>query len=178
MVTYKEGLIVLYRYSEEKLRSICRRSIEPFEKWARTIVDIRLKACYGENYFNETINNNPIIKKDIRNKAVEMMNSQSERFNKEIDTLFLDEIINILCKNDLYKNCFKEFLDIMYPDGVSEVRTFLKRLIPIRNKLSHTNSFSIREAEQCICYCNDFINGVKEYFKMMVMRVCIMCQMQ
>lgn len=157
---------MLYRYSEEEVRSICRNSIESFEKWARIIIDMKLKEQYGENYFNATISNENIIKKDIRDKANNMLQNHPDRFNKEIDTLFLEEIVYLLCKDKLYKNSFKSFLDIMYPDGKSEVRTFLKRLIPIRNKLSHSNPLSIREAEQCICYCNDFIEGVKKYFKM------------
>lgn len=94
-----------------------------------------------------------------------MIQNNSDRFNKKIDTLFLDEIIDILCNRNLYKKHFKKILDISYPDGIEEARTFLKRLVPIRNKLSHTNSFSIREAERCVCYCNDFIEGIKIYFK-------------
>ena len=46
-----------------------------------------------------------------------------------------------------------------------EAKTFLTRIIPIRNKLSHSNPISIREAERAICYSNDFVEGVKEYMK-------------
>lgn len=154
-----------YKFSEEELRSICRRHIEYLEKWSRNIIDMILKKEYGENYFNSIVENNePLIKKDIRDKASEMLRNHPDRFNKAIDTLFLEDIIYILCKDSLYKKHFKTFLDKMYPDGKSEVSTFLKRLVPIRNKLSHANPISIREVEKCICYCNDFIDGVKEYF--------------
>jgi len=157
---------LLYNFSEEQLRSICRTSLEALEKWARLVVHKKMTEKYGLNYFNSsTSSNNPLIKKEIRDKSEEMMNDNPIRFKRAVDTLFLDEIIYILCKNEIYKNCFKEFLDIIYPDGNNEARTFLSRLIPIRNKLSHSNAFSIREAEQCICYCNDFIEGVKQYFK-------------
>lgn len=140
--------------------------MEALEKWARLVVHKKMTEKYGLNYFHSsTSSDNPLIKKEIRDKAEEMMKDNPIRFKRPVDTLFLDEIIYILCKNELYKNCFKEFLDIIYPDGNSEARTFLSRLIPIRNKLSHSNTFSIREAEQCICYCNDFIEGVKQYFK-------------
>ena len=80
-----------------------------------------------------------------------MLVENSQIFSRPIDTLYLDEIIYVLCKKKLYNENFKEFLKIMYPNGAEEVRTFLKRLIPIRNKLSHANPLSIREAEQCIC---------------------------
>ena len=56
-------------------------------------------------------------------------------------------------------------MDNIYPDGCDEARTYLKRLIPIRNKLSHSNPISIREAERVICYCNDFVDGIKIYFE-------------
>lgn len=156
---------MLYRYTEEELRSLCRNSLEAFEKWARIIIDMKLKEGYGKDYFNAKVNNEYIIKKEIRDKANKMLKSSPDRFSKEIDTLFLEEIIYLLCKDKLYRTNFKDFLDTIYPDGRNEAQTFLKRLIPIRNKLSHTNPFSIREAEQCVCYCNDFIEGVKKYFK-------------
>lgn len=56
-------------------------------------------------------------------------------------------------------------MDSAYPNGREEVRTFLGRLIPIRNCLSHSNPISVRQAEQCVCYCNDFIDCVKLYFE-------------
>ena len=106
----------------------------------------------------------PVIKKSIRDKAKEMMKNHPQRFQRKIDTLFLDEIIYLLCRNDLYNKFFKNFLDSIYPDGNAEARTFLNRLVPIRNCLSHSNPISVRDAERCICYSNDFIEGVKEYF--------------
>lgn len=32
---------MLYKLSEEELRSICRKNIESLEKWARNIIDMR-----------------------------------------------------------------------------------------------------------------------------------------
>lgn len=43
-------------------------------------------------------------------------------------------------------------------------RTFLKRLIPSRNSLSHANPISVRQAEQVVCYSNDIINSLKNYY--------------
>lgn len=85
---------MLYRFTEEELRSICRRNLESLEKWARTIVDMKLSKAYGENYFSATIKNNePLIKKSIRDKVSEMLKSNPDIFSKEIDTLYLDEMI-------------------------------------------------------------------------------------
>lgn len=154
-----------YSISEEQLRSICRVNIEAFEKWARTIIHNELANDLGAGYFDmELAPDVPVVKKDIRDKADVMLKNNPQRFKRKIDTLFLEELIYLLCRNDLYKKYFKEFLDPIYPDGNAEVRTFLKRLIPIRNSLSHSNPISIRDAERCICYTNDFIDGVKRYF--------------
>ena len=48
--------------------------------------------------------------------------------------------------------------------GPQEVRSIFNRLIPIRNKLSHGNTISIHEAEQCLCYTEDLISAYKEYY--------------
>lgn len=156
---------MLYSFSEEEIRSLCRVNIEAFEKWARTIIDSELTKNLGVNYFDlELAPNVPVVKKSIRDKTAQMMRSNPQRFHRKIDTLFLDEIIYLLCRNDLYKIFFKDFLDLIYPDGNAEARTYLNRLVPIRNCLSHSNPISIRDAERCICYTNDFIDGVKQYF--------------
>lgn len=156
---------MFYSIPEDELRSICRVNIEAFEKWARTIIHNELKNNLGENYFDMELSPNvPVVKKSIRDKTSAMIRNQPQRFHRKIDTLFLDEIIYLLCRNDLYKRFFKNFLDLVYPDGNSEARTYLNRLIPIRNCLSHSNSISVRDAERCICYTNDFIDGVKQYF--------------
>lgn len=156
---------MLYNLSEEQIRSLCRNSIENLEKWARFIIDRELTLNYGKNYFYFEENGESLIKNEIKNKTQKMMENEKERFAREIDTLFLDETIHILCHPKLYKKCFKKCLDYKYPEGVAEVRTFLSRLIPIRNCLSHGNPISIREAEMAVCYSNDFVEGVKEYMK-------------
>ena len=155
-----------HNYSEPELRSLCRSSIEAMERWARNIIDKKLSETFGKNYFYHKLGDkNYLIKKSVIYKAKNMMNKHPERFKREIDTLFLNEIIDILCRQELYQKCFKEILDVSYPDGVSEVRTFLNRIITIRNSLSHSNPISIREAEKCICYTHDFIDGIKKYYE-------------
>ena len=156
---------MFYSLSENELRSICRINLEAFEKWARTIIHNELVTELGENYFDLELSPGvPVVKKEIRLKTEEMMRNHPQRFRGKIDTLFLDEIIYLLCRNDLYKRFFKKFLDFIYPDGNAEARTYLNRLVPIRNCLSHSNPISIRDAERCICYTNDFIEGVKQYY--------------
>ncbi len=156
---------MFYSLPEEELRTICRVNIEAFEKWARTVIHSELTAHLGANYFDIELSPNvPVVKKSIRDKTAIMMRNHPQRFHRKIDTLFLEEIIYLLCRNDLYKQFFKNFLDLIYPDGNAEARTYLNRLVPIRNSLSHSNPISVRDAERCICYTNDFIDGVKQYY--------------
>lgn len=156
-----------YNYSDEELRAICRNHIENFEKWARIFIHGILSDKIGEDYFHtKGADGNYLMKKSMVEKADKMIADEPSRFPTPVDTLFVEDIVYLLCKPDFYKDYFSQYLRIMYPDGNSELRTFLERLIPIRNKLSHTNPFSIRDAERCVCYSNDFIDCIKEYYKM------------
>lgn len=155
-----------YELTEEKIRSISKTAIENLEKWARLVIDKELTEKYGENFFYENDDdNNPIVKKELIRKSEQIKKENPARFSRMVDTLFLDEIIYFLCKESLYKSCFKKILDLIYPDGRMEAKTYLSAIIPIRNKLSHSNPISIREAEKAICYSNDFVDGVKDYMK-------------
>ncbi|WP_299671998.1 hypothetical protein [uncultured Polaribacter sp.] len=155
-----------YNFSENELRSICKTYLESFEKWARLVIHEILTDNIGSNYFYHSNNGVNLFKKELIENVEKRRSKDSLRYKKPVDALLLDDIIYILCKPELYKKYFSPFLISMYPNGKEEVRTFLSRLIPIRNKLSHSNNLSIRESEQCVCYCNDFIECVKEYFKM------------
>lgn len=157
--------VMYHEYDEETLRAYCRTSIEALERWARLVIDRELINQYGYNYFDAKMENgDPVIKSEINEKATDMLAKHPDRFKRKIDTLFLDEIIYLLCKVQLYKKVFKKILDEIYPDGCAEARTYLNRLVPIRNKLSHSNPVSIRETEMAICYSHDFVDGVKSYF--------------
>lgn len=156
-----------YKYSIEELRTICRTHIENFERWARIFIHNILTEKLGEDYIHATgKDGNYRIKKDVVKHIDKMMTENPSRFPTPVDALFIEDIVYILCKDDFYRNYFSEYLRVMYPEGNSELRTFLSRLTPIRNKLSHTNPFSIREAEQCVCYSNDFIECIKNYYAM------------
>ena len=71
----------------------------------------------------------------------------------------------MLCKKPLYDAHFKDALCEAYPHGNEEVRFFFERVEIIRNKLSHANPISVREAEQVICYCHDIIDSLKAYYR-------------
>lgn len=155
-----------YNLKEEELRTICRNCIESMELWARRLIHDKMVESYGNNYVDYKNNNGEyIIKKEIREHIHKMISKSDKRFKRYVDTLFLNNLIYFLCNPKFYSNLFKEALDKMYPNGKDEVRTYLNRLINIRNSLSHANPISIREAEQAVCYSNDFIEGIKKYYE-------------
>ena len=155
---------MLYDKSEEELRSISKISIENLEKWAKYLISREMTLQYGDDFFyKQNENGDYIINKEIRSHVEKMLADNNKRFSNKVDILFLDDIISILCKEELYKNCFKKCLDIVYPEGRMEANTFLSRIKAIRNKLYHSNSVSYREVEQAVCYSNDFVDGVKKY---------------
>lgn len=155
-----------YNYSDEQLRAYCRNSIESLEMWARRLIHEKMAEKYGTQYINhQTDDGNFIIKKEIREQVQALSQKEPQRILRPVDALFLDHLVYFLCKQEWYKELFKEALDCGYPEGKDEVRTFLERLIPIRNALSHSNPISVRQAEQAVCYSNDFIDSIKNYYK-------------
>ena len=156
---------MFYQLSQEELRALCRTHIETLEMWARRLIHETLVQNYGKNYFDyKNSNGDPLINKEIRNNVLKLGEKHPKIKQRPVDGRYFEDLIKILCNPQLYKH-FKPALDYMYPQGNGEVRCFLSRLIPIRNALSHANPISIRQAEQVVCYTNDFIDGLKAYYK-------------
>lgn len=157
--------ILSYRTNLE-LRELCRREIEALEHWSRRLIHELLSATYTSDYFHfQKDDGEPLFKRSLIERIEGMRDSAPERFPRLIDATLLDDIISIICREDLYREHFKAPFQQVYPNGAAEIRTFLERIAQIRNKLSHANDISIREAEQIICYCHDFIEGLKIYYK-------------
>lgn len=153
-------------YTQEQLRSYCRSCIESLEIWARRLIHEKLVQEYGENYVDAiSPDGSPLLKREITNHISKMQSQNPGRFFRPVDTLFIEQIIYLLCKRELYLSLFKEALDFAYPQGNDEAREFLSRLIPIRNALSHSNPISVYQAEQAVCYSHDFVEGLKAYYK-------------
>lgn len=155
-----------YNYSEEELRSFCRTSIESFEIWARRLIHERMIETYGPDYIDKKMpDGNFLIKRDVRDHVHMMLAKEPERSHRVVDTLFMDHIIYFLTNQNLYDNVFKPVLKDGYPLGPREIEIFIKRIVKIRNALSHANTISVRQAEKAICYSNDFIDEIKKYQK-------------
>lgn len=159
-----QSVVLAYR-TEDDLRSVCRKEIETLEHWTRRLIHEILTAHYGDDYFSYQKNDEPLIKGEITSRVNKMREDNPGRFPRPIDAFFLGDIIYVLCKKPLYDAHFKDPLCEAYPHGNEEARFFLERVEAIRNKLSHANPISIREAEQVICYCHDVIDSLKAYYR-------------
>ncbi|AZA83744.1 hypothetical protein C1637_14115 [Chryseobacterium lactis] len=149
------------------IRSECKNTIENLEVWLRNLIDNELLENYGDNYL-EFVNadGSRLIKNEIVKDASERKASDPERYPRTIDAMLLDDEIKIICNPNLFRICFNKALQAAYPNGNDVARSFLNQLIPIRNKLYHSNPISVREAEKVMCYSNDVIDSIKLYYKM------------
>lgn len=156
----------LMTLSEMELRDLCKHYIETLESWSRRIIHELLKENYGDEYFDYYVSDGqPLVKKEIKNRVEKRMEDNPNRYPRKIDAILLEDIEYFLCRDDLYNKHFKSILEPFY-SGQSEVRNVFYRLIPIRNKLSHSNTISIHEAEQCICYIDDLISTYKNHYSL------------
>jgi hypothetical protein len=150
--------------NETELRDYCHHNIDAFESWVRRLIDELFRIKYGSDYFDHHFSDDlPLVKKEIRQRIEQRMSDNPTRFPRKIDAILLEDVVYFLCRGDLYAEHFKNILEPFF-SGRGEVRKVLERLIPIRNKLSHGNSISYHDAEQCVCYTNDFISVFKDYY--------------
>lgn len=157
---------VLAYQTTKDIREICRIDIENMEHWARRFIH-EILLQYGKDYFNYLDENgNRLIKSEIVKALNKRIEAEPQRFPRLVDALFLENIIDILCNDRLYNMHFKTALDYGYPCGKEQIRNSLNKIKDVRNKLSHSNTITIREAEQCICYCHDFVDCLQKYYQM------------
>ena len=148
-----------------EIRGLAKTQIELFEHWSRRLIDEIFKEAYGADYLNaQDQGGHNLVKNEIRNRIQDRKANDPSRYPRDIDALLLEDIIYFFTRDDLYERHFREVMEPFY-SGRNEVRKTLERLVPIRNKLSHDNHISIREAEQVLCYTNDFIDSFKAYFQ-------------
>jgi len=156
---------VFFGINEIELRDICRHHIDTFESWSRRLIDELFRGKYGADYFDYKISDEqPLVKNEVKQRIEKRMSDNPRRFPRKIDAILMEDIVYFFCRDDLYTDFFKQVLEPFF-SGPNEVRSVLERTIPIRNKLSHGNTISHHEAEQCICYTNDFIEVFKLYYQ-------------
>ncbi|WP_165856871.1 hypothetical protein [Marinobacter sp. JSM 1782161] len=155
----------MYNLSDSEIRNTCKERLESLEYWLRRLIDVQLSDAYGDffNYSDEKGN------RIIKNKIIESLESriikEPQRYSRKVDAILLDDEIDIICNPKLYNDHFKGALEMAFPDGPNVARTFLKRLVDPRNRLAHANPISQRQSEQVVCYTNDVIESIKEFYR-------------
>lgn len=143
-----------------------KETIKTLEMWLRNLIDISLTNKYGADYFQAKDDSGKnIIKSKIRYDVERRISGNKNRYPRIVDALLLDEEIEIVCNPVLYKKYFNNAFKASYSGGNNELRTYLQRITPIRNKLFHSNPISMREYEKVICYSHDAIDAIKKYYK-------------
>lgn len=143
-----------------------KEAIDTLEIWLRNIIDNTLTMHYGSNYLaaKNSLGQN-IIKSSIQHSIEKRFNGQEDRFSRKVDALLLEEEASIICNPNLYKEIFKPVFESSFPAGNEMLRSVFSQLIPIRNKLFHSNTISEREYEKVICYSHDIVDAIKDYNK-------------
>ena len=159
--------MALHLVSDAERRSACKAAIESLEAWLRRTIDMVLREHHGEAYIEarNPKNDDYIFGKKVRETLQRRATSDPARFPRPIDAATLEEEIHLVCHHHHYKSDFRPFFDHMFPLGVGQLRTCLKRLVAPRNALYHANWVSVRQAEQVICYSNDVIESIKHRFQ-------------
>src|SRR5262245_25800378 len=147
-----------HRLTDVERRAICRERVDSLEHWLRRLIHDELSRAYGGDYIRavgadgQNVLNNRIQQEMERNQMRE-----PDRYPRLIDAALLDTEIDIICNPKLFGAHFRNALVEAFPEGVEEARTFLRRLLPSRNALSHANPILVRQCEQVVCYSNDVI---------------------
>jgi hypothetical protein len=153
--------------TERDLRDGCRARLEMLELWLRRLIHEQFEQIYSNDILNaKNALGEFILKKQIRENIEKHLQERPGRYKRPVDAALLDDLITIICKPDTYESCFATALKDAFPLGNEEARNFLNRLLAPRNHLSHANPISIRQAEQVICYSNDVVHALRNFYAM------------
>jgi hypothetical protein len=157
----------LSKLTEIELREACRARIEMLELWLRRLIHEQFEEIYSNDILNaKNAAGEFVLKKEVRERIEKYLRDRPGRYNRPVDAALLDDLITIICKPNTYTSCFATALVGAFPLGNEEARKFLNRLLAPRNNLSHANAISIRQAEQVICYSNDVVYALRDFYAM------------
>ena len=156
----------LNKLKESDIRSFGKEYVESLEFWIRNIIDKELREAYGPDYIHAMKNSTDFVfRKEIRDEVDNRLSTEPERYSRPIDACLLETEVKILTKPDLYSAYFKKYFDDDFPLGREMLLHTLGKLIYPRNCLYHANPISTRSLEQIICYTNDVVSAIKNYYK-------------
>jgi hypothetical protein len=157
----------LSRLTERDLRDACRARLEMLELWLRRLIHEQFEQMFSNDILHaKNAAGEFVLKKQLREHLEKHLCERPGRYKRPIDAAMLEDLITIICKPDTYKSCFATALAVAFPLGNEEARDFLNRLLTPRNHLSHANPVSIRQAEQVICYSNDVVYALRDFYAM------------
>ena len=159
------GVMSLTQLPIDDLRTLCRHRLETLELWLRRLIHDKLTAAYGHAYLEHEVSGNHIFRGEVRQKASARMRENPDRYSRPVDALFLDDLVTTLCKKDLHREHFRDALSGAFPDGCEEARTFLSRLVDIRNPLAHANPISDHQVLRVFCYSQDVIKSITDHYE-------------
>jgi Swt1-like HEPN len=158
----------LHALSDDERRSHCRREIEALELWLRRLVHETFSAAYGAKYLDaKGEDGNKLFNAEMSRHIADRQTKEPSRYSRPIDATTLEDVVKVVCKTQTYNQHFREALRVAYPVGNQEARTFLGRVVEIRNNLSHANPITVHDAARAICYTQDVILSLKEYYAVM-----------
>ena len=157
--------MVFETLTSQERREIARRHLDALESWLRRLIDRQLRERYGPDYFDGNLaSGEPLIPRRIRERAEIRLRDEPQRFPRLIDATTLDDVIDIVLHPSLYEEFFRPAIVRVFPEGPPEARTFFGRLVVHRNIVQHVGEISARGAEQCVCYSNDVIYAIRDFF--------------
>lgn len=158
--------MALHLLSTEELRASCRQRLESCELWLRRLIHETLLSEFGSAYINTaTLNGQPLFGGKVRKRVASRLATAGHGYARPIDTLLLDDLKSVLCKQDAFGKYFQPALRHGFPCGSMHLRLVLDRLVPIRNALSHANPISAHDAERVLCYCSDIISSLVVHYE-------------
>ena len=145
---------------KEDRSAVARRHVESAELWLRRVIHHQFSKDHGADFLQIE----GLINKKIRVSVQKRVEKNPGKYSRNIDATTFDQSIDIACNRNFFNSYFQEPLTIAYPNGHAEARTFLLRLKEIRDDISHGQNCSVRQLEQAICYSNDLIDSLKQFF--------------
>ncbi len=156
----------LSKLPDRDIRGYGKEYIESLEYWLRIVIDRELRINYGSNYINaKDDRGNFLLNGNIRKEIETRYNSEIARYPRPIDACLLDTSIEIVTKPHLFNLHFRKYFELNFRIGREMLAEVLNRLVYPRNCLYHSNPISIRALEQVVCYTNDVIDSIKDYYR-------------
>ena len=155
----------LHLLSDDERRALCRRELEALEHWLRRLIHETFSAAHGAEYLDGVDQGGRrLIKKPVRRGIADRRAREPLRYPRPVDAAHLGDLVIIICNPENWRPYFGVALTEAFPLGSEEARTFLGRLVDVRNKLSHANPISVHEAARVICYTLDVIEALKGHY--------------